>query len=217
MKSYAILLAGIFLLASFNTHALEPMIEVGPLYNFYTGDVDSNVAGVKLNLGVKDRPLYVWSSYEQDLNPTVNGTSMGDVSILGVGLGVRKNWDKFSIFIEGGYGMVDYSPDQNAIDNTAYDYLVANHAAGTRLIPTKCPEPECYVSTNDYDNGWMGRVGAGYDIMDHVRLTAAYRWMEAEHYIAIWDEERYANDKGYWHEPKTQDFGAFELGVMFTW
>lgn len=171
----------------------------------------------KANIGYKN--VYVWGSYqEQDIR--MLGQGMGESSLLGVGLGVTESWGDWSVFLEGGWGMIDYTPDHQVVDEVSYTHLLNRHRNDGRTVPFK----QCYNASdcnreyvNEYEDAFIGRIGVAYELMDHISLTVGYRFMRAPQYIAAWDIDRKANGGGYWEERINHDLSAVELGVGVKW
>jgi opacity protein-like surface antigen len=152
--------------------------------------------------------------------------SVGDSNIAGFGLGYEYKFDKdFGIFVEAGYGKVDYTPDRVIQDEMVYTVIVADwsqeqldasdiNCAYNNLDGTK----ECYQGGSDLKSSFLGRVGIGYQVWEHVKITAAYRYMRTNFDLTLTDSgSRSGNTGTTYSDTYDLNLDAFELGVMFTW
>ena len=164
--------------------------------------------------------MYLWYGKEK---PDVNvlGQFMGNTTIDGFGVGTRYDIGKLAVFIEGGYGFVSLDAQKSQQYEVNYTYLVGRHAVGNRRIPLDCASSGCYGGDfgTDYsiDDAVMGRVGIEYQAFKHGKLSASYRWMHADEYIAIYDFDRREANAGWWEETNTRNFSAFEIGILINW
>ena len=189
------------------------IMEGGVSRNTYDGNMTAEPS-YRLRLGYGD--VYLWAGTEQP-DVRILGQHMGTTTINSFGLGVRRKFDGLTVFIEGGYGDVDFRgiPYQQAEVN--YTYLVNHHHNPGRPIPVACAGRGCFETEHSIDNAMMGRVGLEYDVMPHVKASASYRWMKADEYIAMWDAGRKAANAGWWEENQQRDFSAWEMGVWLVW
>lgn len=167
-------------------------------------------------IGHELTPVYLWTSYE---GPRVKilGQPMGDTDLFSVGLGASQELSEgLSVFVEGGYSFVDLSSNDNVVDEVAYTYLVGRHAVGDRRIPVPCAYISgCYDSSYDVDDGFIARIGAKWQVADHVAIRGAYKWAYFDQEITMrsvdWQE-----GQGYWREDNTLNLSSFELGIWYT-
>jgi opacity protein-like surface antigen len=189
------------------------ILEAGASRNTYEGDTSAETA-YRLRVGWDN--AYLWAGTEQP-GLRLLGQGMGTATVDSAGLGFRRSWDGLTVFAEAGYGRVDFRGDARQQQEVNYTYLVGRHNVEGRPVPVECARPGCFETEHTIDDALMGRVGLEYDAAPHVKLTASYRWMRADEYLAIWDAERHAAGKGWWEEHVQRDFGAFEIGAMLVW
>jgi len=199
--------------------------EIGYVTSFYEG----NQHGFRAQAGNTSWPVYGWVGYE----PTelrVLGQGVGDADMVTAGIGASHSWGDFSVFIDFGYAMLDLAVKQNIVDEIVYTDLVNNHnATDSRPIPAADPtrphgfggqdlryHPDDARTSYDIDNGFLGRVGVGFQVHEHIKLTASYRYLTPKEHLELWDIHRRANDGGYWVENREKDLSAFEMGIIIT-
>ena len=195
------------------------ILELGFLNNTFKDDAKDEI-GYKFRVGYEN--VYLWGS-EEEHEIRLLGQGIANTTVTGVGLGINHNWDEFYVFVEGGWGFVDLRPyDQKQFSEVNYTYLVGRHAVGNRRIPLDCADSGCYGTDSfqteySLDDAFMTRIGVDYQVINHVKISASYRWMQAEEYIAIYDQDRYDNNTGHWEDQKTRNMSAVEIGILFTW
>lgn len=153
--------------------------------------------------------VYGWLSYE---SPTVRmlGQALSEATMHSAGIGFRYKVKKFSAFLEAGYTVLDNEPNEIIMHEVIYTQLVSNHHVGSRTIPVK----QDYRTSYDLEDGYMGRVGVGYQ-HKHWKITAAYRVLSVREHYELWDEASRAKGGGWWEESHGRDLSAFELGVHY--
>jgi hypothetical protein len=180
--------------------------------------VDSKL-GAQFRIGSTRQPVYLWGSWNnQDLK--MLGQSLAEADVYGVGIGVEKKWDDVSGFIEVGYGMVEEEVNEGIRQEIVYTQLLLNHNVANRPIPVTVDRPygtDTYETSYEIDDGYMARVGVGYQINKYVKVTAAYRMFYAEESYDLYDAERRAAGKGYWTERDDRNLDAFEIGLYVTY
>jgi hypothetical protein len=228
-KHTAALLAAVWGIGMFSTCAhtadLDPlMLEAGVTQSFYdddskparlNDDADAPKNGLVLKAGWGDFPVYGVISYES-MSIALVGQTHAKPDIFTFGIGARKQWDKFSVFLETGYADVTANAQRSPYDTVsevAYTSLVGTHNVYDKPVPVN---PRDYEASYSLDGGPFARLGVGYQLWNHVKLTAAYRWLSVDEEIAIWDTYRRENDLGYWREDGTKELHSVEVSLLYT-
>jgi hypothetical protein len=204
---------------------LAPIVlTIGLTNNFYGDDTKAEAVSHEdwvpeiaymISVGHEDWPVYAVAHYET-LTPSILGQSMAEVDALSLGLGARKKWDDFSFFAETGVALLDVSNYDVVVNEISYTQLVGNHYVGERRIPGLGDSYHDHSSSYELDDGLFFRVGVGYDLTDHLTVTAAYRALLVDQELQVWDEERRARGGGYWREDTTKDFNSVQVGVQWA-
>ena len=158
--------------------------------------------------------VYGWASYE-DQTVRLLGQKVSDVALYGVGIGFEYDVKKFSIFGEAGYAILDDQTNPGIADEIVYVVLSNNH--GIRKPPANDPQFDDASHTSyELSNGFIGRVGVGYQY-GHIKVTAAYRFLSVVEHYELWnDDVRYGKYRnGHWQESHGSDLSAFELGLWW--
>ena len=158
-------------------------------------------------------PVYAWASYE-DQTTRILGQGLSDIGIISAGVGVARDFGKFSVFGEVGYAVLDSTDKDTIRDEIIYTTLVNNH--GVRPIPSGDPErdPKAHTSYS-LDNGWVGRLGVSYALTEALSTSLAYRVLSVSEHYELWDEDNRAAGKGWWQESHGRDLSAFEFGINY--
>jgi opacity protein-like surface antigen len=188
---------------------------VGVNQSIYT-DESSSEWSFGGQIGHELTPVYLWTSYE---GPRVKilGQPMGDTDLFSVGLGASQELSEgLSVFVEGGYSFVDLASNDSVVDEVVYTYLVDRHGSGERRVPVPCAyNPGCYEGSYEVDDGFMARIGAQWQVADHVAIRGAYKWAYFDQEMTMrsldWQE-----GQGYWREDNTLNLSSFELGIWYT-
>lgn len=200
-----------FVLFSAHTFAGEILeFEAGITESIYEDDAGSEM-GLHIKGGLTDFPVYLFAGYE---TPKVRmlGQPLGDSTIWTFGFGGKQKWERLTFFAEFGYAVIDVKTNHDVQEEIIYTDLVDTHHSKFRPIPV---DPRDYEHSYEIDNALMGRLGISIDLFPHTKLSASARWMEADQEGAIWDPVRRAENRGYWREDTTRNFGAFEIGIFF--
>lgn len=173
---------------------------------------------VGLRVGLEDNPLYVWGHYEEPKIRTL-GQPMGDSSIISFGLGARKNVGDFFVFGELGYGVIDEGARETIQQEIVYTDLLRNHRVDFRPAPVRVDrdyQQDSYETLWELDDGFLGKVGVGYQWGD-VGLSVGYRAFYVDEHVELWDEETRARPNGgYWQESRSRDLSAWEFKASWT-
>lgn len=226
------LLMGLWMLGALATYctsaqsqSLNPRLEAGVTYGVYKDDTrNGNVfasdqsyngfSGLQVRAGVQEWPVYAVFGYEE-FAPSMLGQDVGDIEGLSVGLGVSQEIHGIEIFLEAGYSFLDLNAGfDSTTEEFTYTRLVGNHNVYARPVPVTPYDYEYEYSVEDAP---FFRVGLGYQVFDHLKVSMAYRWLKPDEHIAIWDTYRRANDLGYWREDTTVDYSALEFTVWVNW
>ena len=166
----------------------------------------------KLEVAKEGKPAYLWTQYEP-LKIRILGQSIGDSSILSLGIGARKSFGQSFVFAEVGWGFLEQGARASIQHEIVYTELVNHHHVPPRNIPV---DPKDYETMWEVDDGWLGAVGVGYQWNDHWSSTWAWRPFFAKEHIELYDRERKANDRGYWQESRSRDLSSFQLDIRYT-
>ena len=205
------LLIAMLLLTSMATQA---DFRITTTANIYGSLSDTQAIGFKVGGNV-----YGWGNYEVQ-ETRMLGQALAEVNIFSLGLGVKKEWDGLSLFIEGGYAIMDTQPKTLIQQEVVYTQLVRNHHVVGRPLPVDTPEPydmSGYSTSYELSNTYVARIGVSYEILKHLDVVLAYRWMTPDEHYELWDEERrYGKYKnGWWQESVGRDLSAVEFGLMY--
>ena len=195
----------------------------------YMAAFEGSSYGLQLKVGNDNWPVYGWAGYE-GLETRMLGQGVADIEMYTVGIGAEHHWDEFSVFIEGGYAFMDYYGKQNIIDEVVYTHLVTNHnVSETRPVPAADPtrpygygdqdpkyHPDNTRSSYDIEDEFIGRIGVGYQISKHLKMTASYRFLTPRERIMISDTEQVARGGGWWQESYARDLSSWEMGFFLT-
>jgi hypothetical protein len=216
------------LLVSSMSQASDLMLELGLTQSFYEGEHDpASVSsddmipklGYIARAGWGDFPVYAVLSYESTEN-SLRGQNVSNPDVLTFGAGTKVELGKFSIFLEAGYADVTTNANNtggyDVVEEVVYTHLVSRHYVPGRPIPVDTRQG-AYESSYELDSGPFARIGVGYQLWPHVRLTGSYRFLKVDSQMAIWDTERRANGNGYWREDGQADFNAFEVSLLWTY
>jgi hypothetical protein len=171
----------------------------------------------KVSLAHDALPVYIWGGYEE-LSIRTLGQALGDSSIIGVGLGAKKSIGDFYIFGEIGYGIVDQNENLQIQQEMVYTELVHNHESEYRPVPVTVNhnyDQDSYETLWEVDNGVMGRLGVGYELVGGLNVTLAYRPFYVKERMELWDEARRASEGGWWQESRTRNLSSFEVGIAY--
>jgi opacity protein-like surface antigen len=193
-------------------------------YNTYTGEdvrVDSPAA-FAVRVGHEELPVYLWGSYDNNETGFL-GQPFANNDVMGFGIGA-KHWvaNRLYIFGEIGYASVDTSTRLRIQQEVVYTEIVRNHNVYQRPVPVDLTGPydqASYTTEYEIDDGYMTRVGLGWELNDNLGVSVAYRYFRPDTYYNIVDtdwQERTGSD-GYWEENSTTNLDAFEIGVQWTW
>jgi hypothetical protein len=204
---------------------LAPLVlTLGLTSNFYGDDTTAEAVSHEdwvpkvsyvISAGHEDWPVYATAQYET-VGDYMLGQNMAEVDILSLGLGARKKWNDFSFFAETGVALLDVTNSDVVVNEISYTQLVGNHAVGERKIPALGDSYHDHSSSYTLEDGMFFRVGVGYDLTDHLSVTAAYRALVVDQELAVWDTERRARNGGYWREDTTKDFNSVQVGVQWA-
>jgi hypothetical protein len=201
---------------------------VGKVVSQYSNDSDSKSdTEWALKFGLDEFPVYFFAGYEEP-NTYMLGQNIATNEIMSIGLGAKHNFsDKLRGFIEVGYADVDNNYYEETLQEVAYSYLIGRHASvGTNHLgePTDRKVPVAGGPYDDYDvnyeldNGWISRIGVGYNLHHNLMVTASYKWMVLDEYISLKDPViEKGGAGGWWEESNTRDFNAFEIGLFLTY
>lgn len=191
-----------------------------------TVDEDGSIAyGDRLTLGHKNFPIYLWGERAELNRFSILGQgTTSNTETIGYGLGVDYEiLRNVKLFAEGGVVNLSYDISDFVQEEIPYTLLVGNHHVEDRPIPVttdNCQRVDyhnCFTSTIEYDETMpVFRVGVSFAPIKHTLVYVAYKYQRTEQYIAIWDEDRHANNTGWWEERNQQDMSAVELGFMLT-
>jgi hypothetical protein len=200
-------------------------LAVGKVYSQYSDTAKSD-AEWALKVGLDEFPVYIFAGYEEP-GSSVLGQDLGANEIVSVGLGARFQWKpNVRVFIEFGYASVDHKAYPETVDEVAYSYLVKQHAAvgqnangdwTSRRIPVSGNAYGEYDTEYSLDDGFLGRIGVGYNLHNNIMVTASYKVLVIDEYIALKDQEVIQDTGGWWEEHNTRDFNAFEIGLFLTY
>ena len=166
----------------------------------------------KLEVAQEDKPAYLWTQYEP-LKMRILGQSIGDSSILSLGVGARKSFGSSFVFAEVGWGFIEQGARETIQHEIVYTELVGHHNVFGRPVPV---DPRDYETAWEVKDGILGSVGIGYQWGDHWSTTWAWRPFFAKEHIEMYDVERKANGKGYWQESRSRDLSSFQLDLRYT-
>lgn len=172
----------------------------------------------KAEIGYKN--AYLWGGYEEP-DIRFDGNLVANTHQNSFGIGFRHEIQKFTLYIEAGYTMIDKKLAGDSTHEMVYTELVKNHYVEGRRVPVSCKDNYCggsnkgdYNSSYDIDDAWVGRIGVRYEVMPHVEVSASYKAMKADQEYAIWDDDSNYPVAGYWREDKPFDFSSFEVGFL---
>lgn len=198
-------------------------LQAGVGFNLPTGDGEltefQEKGAIHLKLHEEELPLYLWSSYTEQEN-FILGQNTANIEALSFGLG--KTFEvspKFNVFFELGYSSNKADADPVVQQEIAYTYLVDRHNVVNRPIPVTVTRPydqESYETTYEVDDSIIGKIGVSYDITESFSVGAAYRYNRIETKLELYDAESRAAGKGFWVENFTQDAGAVELQLLYS-
>jgi len=155
--------------------------------------------------------LYGWGSYD-DPDLAKLGQQMGEVEMIGFGLGTRLQInDKLSLVVEYGRMSVETNPDDNIRNEIIRAQLHHDHGE-----PPFNPQVFSYKLEDDY----VLRLGAVWMLTDHVELHADYRWLRVTERLNMWEGDcgRFPVPAGCvgWHqENNTLNLSAVEVGLAW--
>lgn len=178
-------------------------VQVGISHSIADSERVKAATGYHVNAG---RSVYVWGSYE---TPDVQlvGQSLGDVELIGAGLGLRSE-GRLRWFAEFGYFDASASTVDGIRDEAVWTQLKSDH--GT---PTWHPAHTVYA----LEDGYGGRLGASYAIRQRFLVSLAYRALKLdEGYDACTGADPtcdYPVDGRHWQNRKTLDLSAVEFGL----
>jgi hypothetical protein len=200
-------------------------LAVGKVYSQYSDTAKSEHEWA-IKVGLDEFPVYIFAGYEEP-GSSVLGQDLGANEIVSVGLGARFHLvENVRVFIEFGYASVDHTSNPEIVDEVAYSYLVKQHAAvgqnargqwTSRRVPVSGGPYDDYDTEYSLDDGFLGRIGVGYNLHNNIMVTASYKVLVVDEYIALKDQEVIQNTGGWWEEHNTRDFNAFEIGLFLTY
>ena len=198
--------------------AYEPLVEIGVGIGAYEENL-SNDAVWTLRAGVKESPIYFVGTYEDRRETSVLGQEVARSDLGSWGLGATYQvTDDINVYTEVAYVDFDNEYFDPAVHEVSYTYLVGRHGAGDRNVPTPCAYGDCYKSTYDMeDNSVSISIGAGWQIHDHVKVTASYRFLGADTTIRITDQTGEGFGSGVWEEHDRVDFGMASVSILYTY
>jgi len=152
------------------------MFEIGASADFYDDGIAEDYS-IHLKVGSKNRPIYLWGSYS-DPEVGLLGQRFFTLETAAVGLGAKKDFDDISVFFELGYAFNDPETEKIGIQQEViYTYLVGRHNVHNRPVPLDLDRPydqTSYQTSYEVEDAFMGRIGIGYQVLDHLKVTAAY-------------------------------------------
>jgi hypothetical protein len=216
MKTTIALLMCIFAAGILATcaQAYEPLAEVGIGQSVYSDDSGDDFH-YTVKLGEKDFPVYLVGGYEQPVI-RMTGQRIAETDVWSVGVGARKSFNDFYVFAEAGLAYIEEDTYDTTVHEAAYTDLVGTHAVGGRVIPVDNPY-RGYEASYEAKNGPFWELGVGYQLWDHVALTASYRGLVVDQHYAIWDQERRDNGGGWWEETNSLDLSSFKATILVTY
>jgi hypothetical protein len=169
--------------------------------------------GYTLHLGHEEYPVYAVAGYES-MDTTLLGQNLAEVDALSVGLGARKKWDDFSVFLETGVTFIDQSGVYKTQHEVIYTHLVGNHAVEGRNVPIRNGY-QGYETTYDLDDGVFFRVGVAYHLTEHLAVTGAYRALYVDEEMTVRDPYVVQRTGGYWREDDRKNLSSVEVGIQW--
>jgi hypothetical protein len=151
--------------------------------------------------------VYVVAGWEQP-KLKVLGQPIADSDAYSIGVGARKQWDDFSVFLETGMVLMDESPNHSVQQEVVYTQLANNHAVTGRDFYW---DDNDYSTSYDVEDGLFLRVGLGYNLTENVAVTASYRASQLDAEMSMVSED----GRHEWREDTTVDLGAFEVAVRW--
>ena len=106
---------------------------------------------------------------------------------------------------------MDDTPKVGIRNEIVYTVLVNNHHVQGRPVPVTLGT---HKTSYELDNGFVGKVGVGYQYK-HAKVTLAYRFLSVREHYELWAVARRERGGGYWQESHGRDLSAFELGVWY--
>jgi hypothetical protein len=193
----------------------EPLVEIGAGQAIYSDNDSSTDWTLQGRVGHKAFPLYLTAGWDQP-KVKVLGQPIADTNIYTFGLGTWYEVGSVSLFVESGLALVDPEIDSGVQQEVVYTYLVGRHNVEGRPVPVDVVNGnEGYTSSYEVDDAPFLRIGAQWQVFEHVAVSASYRFLEADTEMFIkrsgWEE-----GKGYWREDNTANFGAAEVVLWVT-
>jgi len=176
-------------------------LELGVIGSIYDGQIKTDF-GYQLKVG---KDIYAWGSYE---NPdfAILG-QVGDLETWGYGVGVQHSWGKVVGFLE--YGIFDPKAE--------FKPAVQNEVVNRVLMNDHGERPPFRDTSYRLNQGYGGRVGIGYDLSDHFRVSFAYRFLNIDEDIDAWNGPHgFVDDVPFgdwWQERGTLDLSSAEFGI----
>ena len=191
------------LLLATTAHAeWEPDVQVGVGVGAYSGDAGTTEV---FRIAVGD-PVYIMASYEKPEMKMV-GQPLGEVDMLTFGMGVRKTWGDVSVFLEGGYTVVDASINDEIMHEAVWTEIVKTHDVGRPWgIPV---DVRNYEAGYNIDNAISMRIGVGVEVMEHFEVAFGYKFIYAKEEYNIYDEN------AEWREDGTRNLGSAEITLIY--
>ena len=194
------------------------MFEVGASVDFYEESLPEDYS-IHLKLGKKDFPVYMWGSYSEP-EAGLLGQRFSKLKTSGIGLGAKKDFDDISVFLELGYAINDPETVKIGVQQeVVYTYLVGRHNVYNRPVPLDLIGPydqRSYETSHEVDDAFMGRIGIGYQVFDHLKVTGAYKYHTPNTKYQIWDQARRDAGGGWWQESGQTNLNSFEFAILYS-
>ena len=176
-------------------------IAISPYWNTFNEGVHSEWGG-QIALGA---PFYASVSYDE-----ANVREVGQylpIDLYGAQVGYRKDW----FFIEAGYYWPEAKPLQVVEDEIVEQVLVNDHGE-----PNNWSRKDRHYEYN-IKSGMGGRIGADFEINDHLSVLAAYRFLVLEESYKMCNAPEnctYPVPKGgrYWVNSEARNLSGFQIG-----
>ncbi|NRA49255.1 MAG: hypothetical protein HRU12_08980 [Phaeodactylibacter sp.] len=175
---------------------------------------------VRLDLGLKDEPYYVWA---EGGKPTTRllGQPL-DTTVIGGGVGYHFSFtDNVYGLAELGYHVFNLNPTDWIQDEAVFKSLVLNHETVIDPIPVELGAPYDYSTFGtDYtlDDGVSGAFGVGMKFGPHFSTEFRYRILMVEEKMELFDPEtRACNGScgGWWEEVRNRNFSSFQINLRW--
>jgi len=203
-------------------------VRVGIISSTYTGNNDArNVktsSGLQLKIG--GDVGYVWGSLE---NPgfSIVGQTMGNIEMVGYGLGIQHKWSPVGVFLEFGRFIPGHERGHPIVQNEALSRVLVNHHGNQNRTILALPPRNFQFPHTTYrlDNGYGGRLGLSYD-KGRFQGTIAYRFFAMGERMNAWINSDGSDTEPFfgsplvdqptglwWQEHGTFSMSAIEVGI----